>query len=455
MDGGGVIRKALVAAALAAAALSLTAASDVVVVTAHKGDKFMGVGSCAGSTCHGRTEPTGAVVRQDEIRVWQDLSSPTGAHLQAYRVLFEPRSQQIAAKLGIGPAQNARECLGCHGLVPANRGPRFSVSDGISCEACHGAAERWLASHYAVKGSHADNVRNGLLPLENPRVRAENCLDCHFGAKGDQFVTHRIMAAGHPRVSFELDLFSALSRHWNVDADYRERKQNVPGVKMWAVGQAAAVSRQLALYADPAKGTEGQFPEFYFFDCRSCHRPIYDEREWKPSRVANPFRPVAPGTPVFNDENLLMLSAAARIAAPDVAARYDADARAFHAAIMGDRAGAVRAAAKLRASAEGLADAFGRATFSRAETFAMLRAVLAEADSRRLSDYQGSAQAVMAADTLVNALQAEGQVPAGTRDSLKPAFNRAYAAVKDPQRFDTAEVKASLDALSAATARLQ
>ncbi|HET8612215.1 MAG TPA: hypothetical protein VFL92_05565, partial [Sphingomonas sp.] len=45
----------------------------------------MGVASCAGSTCHGRGEPTGAVVRQDELRIWQDDSSPAGAHSRAWR----------------------------------------------------------------------------------------------------------------------------------------------------------------------------------------------------------------------------------------------------------------------------------------------------------------------------------------------------------------------------------
>ncbi|KPQ22329.1 MAG: Cytochrome c554 and c-prime [Porphyrobacter sp. HL-46] len=40
---------------------------------------FEGVASCAGSTCHGRAEGNGAVVRQDEIATWQEPSSPGGA----------------------------------------------------------------------------------------------------------------------------------------------------------------------------------------------------------------------------------------------------------------------------------------------------------------------------------------------------------------------------------------
>src|SRR3569623_912826 len=72
----------------------------------------VGVASCAGSTCHGRSEPTGAVVRQDELMIWQNAASPSGAHSRAWRVLTEPRAKAIAARLGIGEAGSAPMCLG-------------------------------------------------------------------------------------------------------------------------------------------------------------------------------------------------------------------------------------------------------------------------------------------------------------------------------------------------------
>ena len=40
-----------------------------------------------------------------------------------------------------------------------------------------------------------------------------------------------MMAAGHPRVSFELDLYSALQRHYDFDADYASASQLASGVK--------------------------------------------------------------------------------------------------------------------------------------------------------------------------------------------------------------------------------
>ena len=175
-------------------------------------------------------------------------------------------------------------CLGCHATPAGRRGPRFQTSDGVGCESCHGPASGWLTSHYAVGGTHAANVSRGLVPLENPRARAAQCLDCHFGsADPGQFVTHRIMAAGHPRISFELDLFSTLQQHHNADRDYSQRKGAQDGTRMWAVGQAMALERSLTLYSRPRAAREGMFPEFYFFDCHSCHRRISDDPRFRPS----------------------------------------------------------------------------------------------------------------------------------------------------------------------------
>ncbi|NQX95710.1 MAG: hypothetical protein HRT64_12470, partial [Erythrobacter sp.] len=277
--------------------------------------RYEGVATCAGSTCHGRAEGNGAVVRQDEISTWQSPSSQSGAHSRAYAVLAGKRGQQIADSLGLGPATQAADCLGCHATFAPKkqRGPRFSLSDGVGCESCHGPAENWLASHYARPATHASNVADGLIPLDQPQVRAANCLDCHYGSKNrGQFVTHAMMAAGHPRVSFELDLFSALQQHHDEDEDYRSRKGRMNSVRFWAVGQAEAVKRSTGLFTDPTYGMEGAFPQFYFYDCHSCHREIQDSDDRRLTFEANGERPIPFGNPPFNDENIIMLSAVAK-----------------------------------------------------------------------------------------------------------------------------------------------
>jgi hypothetical protein len=420
----------------------------------HSGATYVGVATCGGTTCHGRSQSDGPVVRQDELMLWQDPATAAGAHSRAWSVLREPRAQAIANRLGIGEATGAPMCLGCHATPAGRRGVRFQTADGVGCESCHGPASGWLSSHYVVGGTHAANVSRGLVPLDNPRARAAQCLDCHFGSSGEgQFVTHRIMAAGHPRISFELDLFSTLQQHYNLDNDYFSRKGRANSTQVWAIGQAMALDRSLSLFTS-ARGTEGMFPEFYFLDCHSCHRQISDDPRFRPSAQANPGRPIPSGMPPYNDENMIMLSAAARVVAPGLAARFEADSRAFHAAMARDRTSAVAAAANLRQSARALADAFSGADFGAGATFRIIDTITTEAIRDRFTDYAGSVQAVMATDTLLSSLVNQGRVSAEQANSIRADINGAYRAVHDPNQYNPGGFRASLGRAAAAIRRL-
>jgi Cytochrome c554 and c-prime len=413
-------------------------------VAASQAERHEGVASCAGSTCHGRTEGNGKVVRQDELRTWQEPSSKSGTHSRAYAVLGSTRGQRIAATLGLGNPASAPACLGCHATTAGQRGERFLISDGVGCESCHGASAGWLASHYTVAATHAGNVAQGMIPLENPQARAAVCLDCHFGSgKPGQFVSHRMMAAGHPRLVFELDLFSALQQHHDEDADYARRKGRTDSVRLWATGQAKAVQRSLSLFTNPRLANEGIFPEFTFYDCHSCHRPIDDRPERKRSFETNPGRPIPFGMPPYNDENIIMLSAVAQALAPGQAARFDAASRAFHAAMVAGRSQAVAAAGRLDAAAGSLAGALARGQGSES-AFTVIAAISGRAVAPRFTDYAGSAQAVMAVDTLLNALVRQGRITVGAAAGIRGHVNRAYAAVGGPATYDPPAFRAAL-----------
>ena len=431
---------ALLLLALAGAPVTTSAEAQGSVV-------YEGVASCAGSTCHGRAEGNGKEVRQDEIALWQEPSSPSGAHSRAFAVLDSPRGREIAASLGLGEPTRAAECLGCHATPTpgAQRGARFQIADGVGCEACHGPASGWIASHYAVGGTHAANVAAGMVPLDQPQVRARLCLDCHFGsAANGQFVTHRLMAAGHPRISFELDLFSALQQHYDIDGDYVARKGRPSSVRLWAVGQAEAVRRSVDLFARPDRGTWGVFPEFYFFDCHSCHRTITDGPERKLTFETNPGRPIPFSMPPYNDENMIMLSTAARVLAPGQAAGFDAASRDFHRAMSQGREPAVAAARRLGASAGALSDALARGGYGNDDAFRVIAAIADKTTEPRFTDYEGSAQAVMAVDTLLNAMVREGGVTVGAAAGIRANINLAYAAVRSPQTYNPSQFRAAL-----------
>lgn len=447
VDRGG--RRWLIALLALLAGISAAAA-------AQDGGRYAGVASCAGSTCHGRAEGNGEVVRQDEIATWQEPSASSGAHSRALAVLGSLRGRQIAATLGMGDPTGEPACLGCHATFapPAERGPRFQLGDGVGCESCHGPAGGWIATHYTTLGTHRANVAAGLTPLDSPQVRAGVCLDCHYGsAGGNRFVTHRMMAAGHPRLVFELDLFSALQQHHDEDADYRQRKGRTDSVRLWAVGQAEAVRRSADLFARPGFGTEGIFPEFFFYDCHSCHRQITDGPQRRLTFETNPGRPIPFAQPPFNDENAIMLSAVTRVLAPGQAQTFESASQGFHRAMGESRAEAAEAAMRLRDAAAALSDAL--ASSGGGDAFAVIAAIADRTTSPRFTDYAGSAQAVMAVDTLLNALVREGRITVGAAAGIRADINRAYEAVRSPEGYNPVRFRAALGQAAGAIGTLR
>ncbi|WP_421837784.1 hypothetical protein [Novosphingobium sp.] len=95
----------------------------------------MGVASCAGSTCHGRSVASGTPIRQDELLRWQEESSPTGAHSRAWRVIGEPRGVAIARRLGSRPF-NRQEM---EALFLGKSGTPFKVSNAVDMSLWVGA----------------------------------------------------------------------------------------------------------------------------------------------------------------------------------------------------------------------------------------------------------------------------------------------------------------------------
>ncbi len=443
---------------LLAALLLADAAGPAWAQATNNTGRYEGVATCAGSTCHGRAEGNGEAVRQDEIASWQEPSSASGAHSRAYAVLASMRGRTIAANLGLGAATSAPACLGCHSTYApeGQRGPRFLTSDGVGCESCHGAAAGWIASHYSKPATHASNVASGLIPLERPQVRAKICLDCHFGSNDTgQFVTHAMMAAGHPRVVFELDLFSALQQHHDVDGDYAARKGKLDSVRLWAVGQAEAVRRSTDLFSQPKFGANGIFPEYYFFDCHSCHRPITDGPQANRTFETNPGRAIPFGMAPYNDENIIMLSAVSRVLAPGQAASFEAASKDFHRAMGQGRSEAGNAAQRLRGAAAGLSDALDQRSYGGNDGFAVIAAIADRTTSPRFTDYAGSAQAVMAIDTLLNAMVREGRITVGAAAGIRASIDSAYAAVRSPESYRPLQFRASLGRAADAIGALQ
>jgi hypothetical protein len=367
-------------------------------------DKTLGVVTCASSLCHGSIASwNGSPVNQNEYVVWSRLDK----HARAYNLLLNEKSRRIAANLALPePAHQSRVCLDCHAHVPANAAPAHKVSDGIGCEGCHGPAERWIASHTEPEASHRANLANGLYPSDQPLARARLCLSCHFGT-ADKYVSHRIMAAGHPRMSFEMETFTNLQpAHFRIDADYIARKGNVDGVRIWAIGQAVAVGTQIDILLDPRRGRDGAFPELTLFDCHACHHPMADTR-WKP--VGTFGRSISPGLVRLNDSSMLMLRLILRQIDPALGERFVQGVVQLNHAVAGTGDMAERARA-VKALADEAAQRIVRTGVTSENLRGMALALVDDGIAGAYADYAGAEQAAMALGSVVNTLHKLGQL---------------------------------------------
>lgn len=391
----------------------------------------LGVASCASSACHGASSPApGGVVLQNEYSTWQRQDP----HAGAYGLLLNEDSQRMARKLGIEAAHEADVCLDCHtdNVPEERRGEKFQIDDGIGCEACHGGAEDWLQLHTVNDNavSHQRNIDAGLYPTADPETRAEVCLSCHLGDE-TKFVTHRIMGAGHPRLSFELDTFTAIEpAHFVVDADYRERKGASSGVQTWAVGQAKTLANTLELVTDSKWGRVGLFPELSFFDCHACHKPM-SAGSWGYRSSAG----LGPGVVRFNDASLIMTRIIANVVAPSLGEQLQSQGRALHRATAGSAADFRAAAAALRQTAGRAVDAFGNHQFSEAELRRLITALIEQGERGEYRDYVAAEQTTMAIGTIATAMRDAGYVDQATFNRYESAMDEMYASVEDDERY--------------------
>ncbi len=402
--------------------------------------KHMGVASCAASQCHGSAIPRDATgVFQNEYVTW----TQSDTHSRAYEVLSNEQSRLIAARLGIGRAREAAICLDCHAdnVPAAKRGEKFQISDGVGCEACHGGAENWLSTHYnAPAVTHANNISAGLYPNEDADDRADLCLSCHLGTR-DKFATHRIMAAGHPRLVFELDTFTELWRtagrqpHYRVDADYRERK-NIDGhVYTWAAGLLAEGRRRLELIRSGHFDAPGMFPELAFYDCHACHRSMKSVQWQSLPRHGG----AGPGVPFISDGTFVMALALSRAIEPGETEALGLALRRMH--IAGSRnVGAVRDAAAELDRILGRVESRLTAAKLRAQERPILEAILETGAEGNYLDYVSAEQAFMAVQMLVIELDDPG---------LEAELDALANSLDNDERYRPSEFKKLLEQLRA------
>lgn len=418
----------------------VAATSAVGAIDAHK---HLGVASCSNSVCHGASQPfRDSNVQQNEFAIWQEFDP----HAKAWQTLSSENSRSIARKLGIGDPTTARECLDCHAdaIAPDMRGDRFQLSDGVGCESCHGGSELWLNAHADSSVSHQDNLKNGMYPTDQPVARARLCLSCHMGT-ADRMITHRIMGAGHPRLSFELDTFTWLHPHYKIGEAWTKRKGEWNGVRDWAVGQGVAAENLLELITNEKAGWKGIFPELVLFDCHACHQ-LMSGRTWGPRQGTG----LGPGVVRLNDSNILMFRHVLAPVDKAAAARILEQTRGLHRATTQSREATFAATRRLHATIDGLLPTVAAFNYGPDSLDAILSSIEADADRGEYRDYAAAEQVAMAAQSVVVAFENDGKVDSEKATQLRSRLDALYATIKDENSWSRQKFRAALAALRAA-----
>ena len=383
----------------------------------------MGVASCASGTCHGSAAVfTNSNIQRNEFRVWNEQDP----HARAYKTLLTPQSHGIAEKLGLASASNAEICLTCHAdNVPLDlRADDFDVGDGVGCETCHGGAQHYLESH--TTQNHTANLKAGLTALEAPVTRARLCVSCHIGDNRDRQINHTIMGAGHPRLSFELNTFSAIQpAHYRIDADYVARKGGQSELQYWAVGQVVAAERILDnIQAMPRSGL---FPEFVHMDCLGCHQAM-SKITW----TGNPLTRLGPGVLRYNDAHLMMAYQLALAVAPQLAGQLLESIRGFLE--IGDSGQSPESKmATLREILAKLMEQLHREPIANLQGLNILRALLEVGLTSSHRDFASAEQSAMAINSVLKAIDSN-QFPGKRSDALS-GMEGVFSSLDKAERY--------------------
>jgi Caspase domain/PEGA domain/Cytochrome c554 and c-prime len=152
---------------------------------------FAGTGKCR--ACHKKAK------QGEQYNKWSK-----GPHARAYNTLATNEAKKLAAEIGIfGDPQQAKECLICHAASKYDSqgksrsarmfGKKFKMTDGVQCEDCHGAGQKYwkkkVMKKIAYEGGALQSAtakKTGLFAM-NENV----CKRCHVAAVAIGGVTYQ------------------------------------------------------------------------------------------------------------------------------------------------------------------------------------------------------------------------------------------------------------------------
>ena len=413
--------------------------------------KYIGPGSCAATSCHGSVKAVaGSRILQNEYSTWIVRDK----HSHAYQVLTGDIGERIARILKLSSkAQEASKCLACHALytTPEQRGRPFELSEGVSCENCHGPASAWLGPHTTRDWPHEKSVALGMRDSRNLIHRTEKCLECHLGTK-EKFVDHEMIAAGHPDLFFELDSFSAvMPRHWKSP---RESAPGKPvedaawaGVRDWSAGQAVQLRAEMERLTWRAKNErfdkKDVWPEYSELSCFACHHALVPAKDsW---RQEHGFAGRRPGDPAWNSSRYSLFRLLAKQI--DSTNAQELDRRVLEVSdemskLNPDRNVVASSATAAAPLAQRFAERLAAMPYDQALVLRMLQRISDDAETISLADERAAEQAAMAMDSLYIAYSKDAKP--GNADEVRAVINELFQQLENPSAYNAGQFASSL-----------
>jgi len=399
--------------------------------------QYSGPGACSATSCHGSIRPRpDSRILQTEYSTWVVKDK----HSRAYLALTGMVGERMAKLLKLNTkAEEAPKCLVCHSLsVPADKRARtFELSEGVSCENCHGPAGGWLGGHTTRDWTHEKSVQLGMVDTRNLLRRTDKCLECHLGNQ-NQFVDHEMIAAGHPDLFFELDSFSAaMPRHWKVPRESAAGKPaedvTMLGVREWSTGQAEQLKDALDRVSWRAKGKV--WPEYAELDCFACHHALGPaEKSW---RQEHGYPDRRAGDPAWQPSRYLVFMRFVEVVDPGTAqdlAGKMAKVQGEMNKLVPDPNTVVSAAGAAAPVAQRLAEKFQSATYDPATAKRAMAAIAADADRIAYAGERTGEQAAMALDSLYIAYSKEAK--GSDAAEVRSAINVLFQQLENPSYYE-------------------
>ena len=413
--------------------------------------KYIGPGSCAATSCHGSVKPiAGSRILQNEYSTWIIKDK----HSRAYQALTGEVGERMARLLKLGTkAEEAAKCLACHALnpPPEQRGRAFEISEGVSCENCHGSASAWLGPHTTKLWPHGKSVALGMHDTRDVIHRTEKCLECHLGTR-NKFVDHEMIAAGHPDLYFELDSFSAvMPRHWKVprESELGKAAEDAAwvGVREWSTGQAVQLRAAMERLTWLAKGErfdkKDVWPEYSELSCFACHHALGPAKDsW---RQEHSYAGRRPGDPPWNSSRYAVFRLLAKQMDSGNAQELDRQLLAVSgemSKLNPDRNAVASAASAAAPLAQRIAERLATMQYDQAVALRMLQRISDDAESIALADERAAEQAAMALDSFYIAYSKDAKP--GNAAEVRAAINGLFQQLENPSAYNADQFASSL-----------